>query len=96
MISLSLFSQSSVTYRIPAEGVTWSSLFRTVEEHKEELGIVDYSVSQTTLDQVSSLCTYCTKLKPHCHMCRFLLTLLKSRKRQICNILSLKLSVKHY
>ncbi|XP_019855200.1 PREDICTED: ATP-binding cassette sub-family A member 3-like [Amphimedon queenslandica] len=44
--------QSSVTYQIPAEGVNWSSLFRKVEENKEQLGIIDYSVSQTTLDQV--------------------------------------------
>ena len=45
--------KGSITYQIPAEGVTWSSLFKTVEENKENLRIIDYSVSQTTLDQVS-------------------------------------------
>lgn len=44
-----------MTYQVPAEGVTWSSIFRTVEENKERLRIIDYSVSQTTLDQVSDL-----------------------------------------
>ena len=41
-----------MTYQIPAEGVTWSALFRTVEQNKEQFRIIDYSVSQTTLEQV--------------------------------------------
>ena len=41
-----------MTYQIPAEGVTWSALFRTVEQNKEQFHIIDYSVSQTTLEQV--------------------------------------------
>ena len=37
---------------MPASGVSEAILFRTIEEHKERFGIIDYSVSQTTLDQV--------------------------------------------
>ena len=48
-----LHLQGSVTYRVPDNGTSWSSIFRLVEDNKECLGIVDYSVSQTTLDQVS-------------------------------------------
>ncbi len=42
-----------MTYRIADVNISWSSLFDIVEENKAALGIVDYSVSQTTLDQVS-------------------------------------------
>ena len=49
-------SQGSVTYQVPSGGLTWSSVFNQLETNKERLGIVDYSVSQTTLDQVS--CSY--------------------------------------
>ena len=45
-------SQGSVTYQIPSEGVTWSQMFKEIEANKERLNIIDYSVSQTTLDQV--------------------------------------------
>ena len=41
-----------MTYQLPSEGTSWSSVFRQLEDHKERLGIVDYSVSQTTLEQV--------------------------------------------
>ena len=30
----------------------WADVFQQIESHKEALGIEDYSVSQTTLDQV--------------------------------------------
>lgn len=47
------YSQGSVSYQIPAtRGVTWSSVFQSLESNKEELSIVDYSISQTTLEQV--------------------------------------------
>ena len=46
------FAQDSVTYRIPSEGARWSSMFRKIENNKERFGIINYSVSQTTLDQV--------------------------------------------
>jgi len=32
--------------------IKWSELFQTLESSKDDLGIVDYSVSQTTLEQV--------------------------------------------
>lgn len=44
--------QGAVTYQLPSAGVTWSTVFRQLENNKQRLGIVDYSVSQTTLDQV--------------------------------------------
>ncbi len=42
----------AVTYLLPSDLVSWSLIFRLLEENKEELGIIDYSVSQTTLEQV--------------------------------------------
>ena len=42
-----------MTYQLPSAGMKWSTVFREIEANKERLGIVDYSVSQTTLDQVS-------------------------------------------
>ena len=44
--------QGSVTYQLPSSGLTWSSVFRQLEANKDRLGIIDYSVSQTTLEQV--------------------------------------------
>lgn len=44
--------QGSLTYQLPSAGLTWSSVFRQLETNKERLGIIDYSVSQTTLEQV--------------------------------------------
>ena len=41
-----------MTYRLPTSAMSWSSVFRQLETNKERLGIVDYSVSQTTLEQV--------------------------------------------
>ena len=43
--------QSSVTYQI-GSGVSWSHIFRCIEANKHRFGIVDYSVNQTTLEQV--------------------------------------------
>ena len=45
--------QGSVTYQLPNDGVTWSSVFKQLENNRERLGIINYSVSQTTLEQVS-------------------------------------------
>ena len=42
-----------MTYQIPLENVMWSTLFREMEENKEELNIIDYGISQATLDQVN-------------------------------------------
>jgi hypothetical protein len=41
-----------VSYQLPGGNLSWSSTFREIESNKERLSIVDYSVSQTTLDQV--------------------------------------------
>ena len=40
------------TFEIPFNGFKLSSLFVNLEQNKEVLGILEYSVSQTTLDQV--------------------------------------------
>ena len=50
-----LSPQGQVTYHLPAAGFSWSLVFRALEGNKERLGIVDYSISQTTLEQV---CVY--------------------------------------
>ena len=43
--------QGSVTYQI-GSGVSWSHMFRCIETNKHRFGIVDYSINQTTLEQV--------------------------------------------
>lgn len=48
----SVLLQGAITYRIPAKRMTWSVLFKHIEANKERLGITDYAVSQTTLEQV--------------------------------------------
>ena len=45
-------TQGAMTYQLPSVDISWSSIFRQIENNKERLRIVDYSVSQTTLDQV--------------------------------------------
>ena len=47
--------QGFVSYQLSGGNLSWSSTFREIESNKERLGIVDYSVSQTTLDQVRKL-----------------------------------------
>lgn len=47
--------QGAVTYQLCNEALRWATVFREIESHRNQLGIVDYSVSQTTLEQVSSL-----------------------------------------
>ncbi|KAL5250662.1 hypothetical protein ACHWQZ_G016406 [Mnemiopsis leidyi] len=45
--------QGLLQYIIPkAYNVTWASIFSLIERHKTAIGIEDYSVSQTTLEQV--------------------------------------------
>jgi len=41
-----------LTYRMPLSEVSLSHIFRIFETHKDELEIEDYSLSQTTLEQV--------------------------------------------
>merc|ERR1711871_737479 len=38
--------------KIPQDAVTLARVFRTIENHKEDLRIKDYSVSQTSLEQI--------------------------------------------
>ena len=44
--------QGMVHYHIAKDKVSWSQIFGTIERVKEQYDIEDYSVSQTTLDQV--------------------------------------------
>ncbi|XP_042876783.1 phospholipid-transporting ATPase ABCA3-like isoform X3 [Penaeus japonicus] len=39
-------------YFVPATGITWASVFGTLEKKRKELSIEDYSVTQTTLERV--------------------------------------------
>ena len=44
--------QGMLTYQIVSQNMQWSHVFGVLENSKQRLGIVDYSVSQTTLEQV--------------------------------------------
>jgi ATP-binding cassette subfamily A (ABC1) protein 3 len=44
--------QGEVTYQLCNEMLSWATVFREMERHRERLGVIDYSVSQTTLEQV--------------------------------------------
>lgn len=44
--------QGILTYSVPVEYVKWSALFDIMENAKKTLSIEDYSVSQSTLEQV--------------------------------------------
>jgi len=44
--------QNLVQYQIDSTGLSWSTIFGTMEQAKARFGIEDYSVSQTTLEQV--------------------------------------------
>lgn len=57
-----IWLQGFVAYQLPSNSVTWGSVFRDIEENKERLGIVDYSISQTTLEQVCYSKWQCTQL----------------------------------
>ena len=48
-----------MTYQLPPEVASWSAVFRELESNKSDLGIVDYSVSQTSLEQVSRIVAVC-------------------------------------
>lgn len=41
-----------VHYQVPTEGVSWANIFGTMERAKKVYDIEDYSVSQTSLEQV--------------------------------------------
>ena len=53
--------QGALMYQLPKSNLSWSQIFQRIENNKERLGIIDYSVSQTTLEQVNyypSLASY--------------------------------------
>ena len=39
-------------YEIPQQGLSLSDVFANLEENKEELKVEDYSISQTSLEQI--------------------------------------------
>lgn len=41
-----------LTYHIPSTDLTWSEMFGLMEKAKASLNIEDYSLGQTTLEQV--------------------------------------------
>merc|ERR1711871_1336475 len=45
-------SMTLKTYNVQREGISFGRLFEHIELKSEELGIMDYSVSQTTMDEV--------------------------------------------
>lgn len=44
--------QGMVHYHLPGVGLSWAKVFGILEKAKEKLGVDDYSVSQTSLEQV--------------------------------------------
>lgn len=52
-IELKEHHQNVLQYQLPSGACPLARLFRVLSEQRERLGIGDYSVSQTTLDQVS-------------------------------------------
>lgn len=45
-----------IEYHLPSNVLKLSKVFSLIENHLDELEIEDYSVSQTTLDNVSIVC----------------------------------------
>jgi hypothetical protein len=44
-----------ITLTIPFGTTNWSSIFSKIEKHKNRIGISEYSVSQTSLEQVTQM-----------------------------------------
>ncbi|XP_037363662.1 phospholipid-transporting ATPase ABCA3 [Talpa occidentalis] len=44
--------QGLLHYHLPGEGLSWAKVFGVLEKAKEKYGVADYSVSQTSLEQV--------------------------------------------
>ena len=45
-------------YQILPQSDMWQKLYSTIEEEKKQLKLADFSVSQSTLEQVYSIYTY--------------------------------------
>lgn len=41
-----------LTFYIPLQDLKWSEIFGIIESHREELHVEDYSISQTTLEEI--------------------------------------------
>ena len=52
--------QGVLHFQVETEGLSWSYIFGQLERNRAALNIVDYSVSQTTLEQVNT--EYCFSL----------------------------------
>ncbi|KAL7744177.1 hypothetical protein ACLKA6_009151 [Drosophila palustris] len=44
--------QGMLTYYIPLAGIKWSKIFGLMEQNRHDLNIEDYSISQTTLEEI--------------------------------------------
>jgi len=47
-----------VQHELPSGGLSLSTLFSKMEEAARSLNVEDYSISQNTLDNVSSVCLF--------------------------------------
>lgn len=50
--------QGVLHFQIESDGLKWSYIFGMLEKNKAALNIVDYSVSQTALEQVNNPAVY--------------------------------------
>jgi len=41
-----------LTYYIPLSGIKWSKMFGVMERNRDQLNVADYSISQTTLEEI--------------------------------------------
>lgn len=44
--------QGLLTYYLPDRGIAWSRMFGIMEQAKQDFQVEDYSISQTTLEQI--------------------------------------------
>ena len=54
ILALFSFFQGVLHFQVETEGLSWSYIFGHLERSRTALNIVDYSVSQTTLEQVNT------------------------------------------
>lgn len=55
LLVLCFFFKGVLHFQLETEGLSWSYIFGQLERNRAALNIVDYSVSQTTLEQVNAL-----------------------------------------
>ncbi|XP_064556074.1 phospholipid-transporting ATPase ABCA3 isoform X2 [Drosophila montana] len=44
--------QGMLTYYIPLQGIKWSEIFGLIERNRDDLNVEDYSITQTTLEEI--------------------------------------------